>query len=151
MICSAADPDDEQNEPDLVDERLRLRVRLAAHQPPQDKPAGAGDRHLDEEDPFPAVIVADDAAEDRPGDGSDQRGHRPDHGRESRLLLGEDAQQQHLRQRHDRTAEQAEQHARTEQHAERTRHAAQKRYGGERQVADDEGLLGADTSWRASL
>ena len=79
-----------------------------------------------------------------PGDRPDQRGHRPDDGRERGLLLGEDAQQQHLRQRHDRAAEQAEQHARAEQHAERARQAAQQRDDRERQVTGDEGALRAE-------
>ena len=106
--------------------------------------AGGRDRNLDEEDPFPAVIVADDAAEDRAGDRAGQGGHRPDDGRQRRFLLGEDAQQQHLRERHDRAAEQAEQHAHAEQHAERARQAAQQRADGEGQVAGDEGALRAE-------
>src|SRR3546814_17539686 len=49
-----SDPQDQENEADLVDHGGRGGIRLAAQEIEHGKAARRGHRHLDEEDPFPA-------------------------------------------------------------------------------------------------
>ena len=112
-----SDPQDQESEADLVNHGGRGRIRLAAQEIEHGKAARRGHRHLDEEDPLPAYSVTNDPAQDRAGDRPDERRHRPDHRGQCRLLWREDAQQQHLREWHDRAPAQTEQDAAGDQHA----------------------------------
>ena len=92
------------------------------------------------------MVVADDAAQDGAGDRADQGRHRPEHRGEGGFLLGEDPQEQHLRKRHDRTADQAQQHAAAKQHSQRTGKPAKQGDQGKADIAGEEHPLGAEAS-----
>src|ERR1043165_9452959 len=96
-----AAPDDQQDQADGIDPLL-FDLGLGAS---QQKHGAAGaddrDRNVDEEDPVPTPIVADRAAKNRAEDRSDDGGHRPDSGCLRMLLLGENAEQESLADRHE--------------------------------------------------
>ena len=71
------DPDDEQDQADTVDRVLEQRQFVALEHPPGDEGAGEGNWQVDVENPRPAVLIAQIAAEDRAEHWGDQRGHRP--------------------------------------------------------------------------
>ena len=74
-----ADQDDQQDEADDVDRRRLTSVvldRLSIRQ--RERRADERHRHIDEEDQWPAIVVAEPAAEDRAEDRRDQRRHRPE-------------------------------------------------------------------------
>src|SRR3546814_7530911 len=77
-----ADRHDEQDEPDGVDARLDALGLERREQGPDPEGAERDNRQVDEEDPRPAPIVADDAAEDRAEDRRGGRRHRPDRSEE---------------------------------------------------------------------
>ena len=79
----------------------------------------------------PGVGIAQPATEDRAHHRGHERRHGPERGRRRRLLLGEDPEQERLRQGHERAAREALHDAAGDQHAERARHAAERREGAE--------------------
>ncbi len=72
-----ADPHDQQDQPDIIDLRLLRRRLDPAQQHDRAGDADHRDRDVDEEDPVPRPIVADRAAQQRPGDRRDPRWSSP--------------------------------------------------------------------------
>ena len=77
MICSAPTQSTSSARPTLSIGTLRGRRLALAVDRPRDAAATQPDRDVDVEDPRPRDVVGDPAAEQRPGDRRDQRGHRP--------------------------------------------------------------------------
>ena len=73
----ATDPENEQKQAHAIDRHARRVGFHRAQQRHRRHHAQDRDRHVDEEDPVPAPIVADIAADDRPHCRAEQRGHRP--------------------------------------------------------------------------
>ncbi len=111
-----ADRKHQQHQPDIVDALALDRGFKGRDQPVDEEQADGDDRQVDEEDPRPAPIVADQAAEDRPEDRGGGGGHRPDREADRRALARKDAQQQGLRQRHQRAAGKALRHTEGDEH-----------------------------------
>ena len=83
------------------------------------------DRDVEVEDPAPAVVVGDVAAERRPDDRREQRGDAEERLRGALFLRRKRVEQHALARRLQSAAGQALQHARDDQHVEARRHAAQ--------------------------
>ena len=131
---------------DVVHLRLfqpfRAALQLAAHH----RAGEDADRHVDEEDPFPAVVVGDPAAQDRAGDGRDHRHHRQQRDRLSAPCRRIDRQQQRLGDRVHRPGHEALQRARQHQQAHAVGDAAQERGDHERHRRPHEQLAFAEAA-----
>ncbi len=131
------DTDHQGDQADVVHLRLldllRAPLQLVAHHQRSED----AQRHVDQEDPFPAVVVGDPATEDRPADRRHHRDHRQQRQRLPAFLARIDRDQQRLRDRVHRAGHEALQRTRQHQHAHALRQAAQQR-------GDDEGQRGPD-------
>lgn len=101
---------------------------------------GGNDAHgdVDVENPRPADVVGDPAAQERPHHRRDQRGHGPHRHRQARQRLGVAGEQQRLRQRNHRPGDEALHHARRDQERHAGREAAEEGGGDEEQHAEHE-------------
>nr|GFD56870.1 hypothetical protein [Tanacetum cinerariifolium] len=89
-------PGDEQAEADGVDRQLAGGRLAALEAVPAYQSGEDAERHVDQEDPAPVVIVGNVAAEDRAHHRADQRRHRPDAKRGGALVGREHRDQQRL-------------------------------------------------------
>jgi AcrR family transcriptional regulator len=128
----------EQREPDAIERRAPVRRLAVAIDRPGHGRRQQAERDVDVEDPFPAQVVGDPAAQQRPADRREQHRHRPDAQRPPGPLGRVAAEQQGLRQRHHRPGHQPLQHPEGDQPLHRRGERAQPRGGREQQRAGDE-------------
>ena len=93
------------------------------------------DRNVDQEDPAPSVVVGDPAAQRRPHHGREHHAHAVHRHRHALLFARKSFAQDGLRNRLQRAAAQALQHAAQDQDGKAGRQAAHRGAGGEQQHA----------------
>ena len=108
-----ADADAERCKPEPVERQAAIALGLV-HEGQQPERGGDAEGKVDEEDPAPAVVLRQPAAEDRAHDRADHDAHAPKRHGPAALLERIDLEHDRLRQRHQRGAEHALHHA--EQH-----------------------------------
>ena len=141
-----SDAHDQRGQADVIHLR-RLQPFRASLQLCADHGAGEdADRNVDEEDPFPAVVVGDPPAEDRACDGRDDGHHRQQGDRLSALVRWIDRDQQRLRDRIHRPADEPLQCARDDEQAHAVGDAAQERRDHERERRPHEQLALAEAT-----
>ena len=113
---------------------LGLEIRRIDDDDPAEKEGEQADGEIEIEDPAPAVVIRDEAAERRPDDGGEQRGDAEDgHGR-ALFFLREGVEQDALAGGLQAAAGEALQDARGDEHGQARGHAAEDR--GERENGD---------------
>ena len=133
-----ADADHQGDQADVVHRRLLDHHRACLQLLVDDESGEQADRHVDEEDPRPAVVVGDPAAEDRPGDRRHHRDHREQGQGHAALRRWVDGDQQGLGDRIQRPGDEALQGAEADQRRHRLGDAAEERGEYEQQRGGDE-------------
>ena len=136
----------QRGQADVVHLRLLQPLRPTPELRADDEAGKDADGNVDEEDPFPAVVVGDPAAEDRAGDRRDHGDHRQQRNRLPALGRRIDRQQQCLRHRVHRSRDETLQRARADQQAHRVGDAAQERGDHERHRRPHEQLALAEVA-----
>jgi hypothetical protein len=117
-------------------------------QPPAEEPGDEPDRHVDEEDPGPVQVLQDQAADDRPQDRRQHRGHENDAHHAAHPFRPGDLSHDHLGDRHDHAAADALEDAEEDQRGARPGNPAEGRADREEEDRAEVDALGAEAARR---